>query len=416
MTAIDGDRLLARLDALAQISSGGPGVNRLAYGQQDVVARDLVAVWMTAAGLTVTLDEATNLIGRLPGRGGCSRLLVMGSHLDTVVNAGPLDGAYGVLAAIEVAAASHSLEHELVVVAFANEEGARGTAGLSGSRAIGRPSTVDLDALDDDGVSLAARVRGAGGAPDAIGHAAWVDGSVVAYVELHVEQGPILDRSGCQIGVVEAITGQRQFDIEVLGEANHAGTTPMEGRRDALVAAAELVLAVERLAADGGARVATTGRCVAEPGVRNVVPGRVHLAVDLRDTDAGRLETATGELLAAAQRIGSSRQVAISVERLHDVVATPCHGAIRDAVAASAEQLGLTWRSMVSGATHDGQSMSAIGPVGMVFVPSTGGVSHAPTETTPPDDLVNGANVVLATIVQLDRGALCDHTVSAGES
>ena len=162
------------------------------------------------------------------------------------------------------------------------------------------------------------------------------------------------------------------------------------------------------------ARVATTGRLVAEPGVRNVVPGRVRMAVDLRDADAAVLESAAAALHREADLLAERRRVAVTVETLHAVTPTPCHPSIRDALRVGAEHLGLAWQSMVSGATHDGQSMAAIGPVGMVFVPSTGGVSHAPSETTPPADLVHGANVVLAGVLQLDRSDLCDHSQGDG--
>lgn len=438
---VDGDRLLARLAALAQVSDEGPGVTRLAYSPADVRARDMVAGWMAEAGLEVWVDAATNLIGRLPGRcvpgdgvpgdglpgdgvpgdgrsggalpgggGRCSHYLSTGSHLDTVVQAGALDGAYGVVAAVEVAATlarSGGLDHSLVVVAFANEEGARGTAGLNGSRAIGRPDTVDLAARDDEGVSLGDRLRAAGGDASLIGSAAWRPGALLAHVELHVEQGPILDRSGQSIGAVEAITGQRQLEVEIVGQANHAGTTPMAGRRDALVAAALFIAAVEHVTGPGGVRVATVGRLAVEPNVRNVVPGRVRLTVDLRDAERQRIDAATTELERQGQRIAVERDVTVSLRVLHDVPPTPCHPVVCDAVSQAAEHLGLAWQPMVSGASHDTQSMTALGPVGMIFVPSTGGVSHAPGESTARDDLIAGAEVLLATLSRLDRGPLC---------
>jgi len=411
--SVDVDRLLARLHALEQVSDGGPGVTRLAYSPLDSLGRELVGGWMRAAGLQVHIDQATNVVGRLPGRAGCERVLATGSHLDTVVHGGWLDGAYGVVAAIEVAAAANgaaALDHPLTVVAFANEEGGRGTPGLTGSSAIARGAgTVDLSSLDDEGVSLADRLRSSGGDPDRLDLARWAEESVVAFVELHVEQGPILDRSGRRVGAVEAITGQRQFEVDVVGETNHAGTTPMAGRRDAVVAAAEVVIAVERLTGEAGVRVATVGRMVAEPNVRNVVSGRVHLAVDLRDADRDRMDAATAELERETQRIAVSRDVRISVRGHHSVAPTHCDPVVRAAVIDAAGGLGLSWQPIVSGASHDAQSMAALGPVGMIFVPSMGGVSHAPIENTSPDDLVAGADVLLAALLELDASALCHH-------
>ena len=409
---IDGDRLLARLDALARVSEQGAGVTRLAYSAQDAIGRELVAGWMSDAGLEVTTDPATNVIGRLPRRGSCPRTLVTGSHLDTVVQAGRLDGAYGVVAAIEVAVGAAALHHPLTVVAFANEEGARGTAGLNGSTAIaGRSETVDLGRLDDEAISLADRLRASGGEPEQLDRAAWPIGSTVAFVELHVEQGPLLDRSGRPIGVVQGITGQRQLVVDVVGCANHAGTTPMSGRHDALVAAAELVSSVEHLTGRGGVRVATVGHMTVEPNVRNVVPGRVRLTVDLRDVEGTLLDAATTEFEHRAEQIGVSRGVSITASCIDDIAPTSCHPVVRDAITAAAEHSGLAWQPIISGASHDAQSMAALGPVGMIFVPSADGVSHAPSEATSPDDLVAGANVLLDTLVQLDEGPLCDHTL-----
>ncbi len=233
-------------------------------------------------------------------------------------------------------------------------------------------------------------------------------------MELHVEQGPVLDRSGRTVGVVEAITGQLQFEIEVaFGQANHCRDDADGGRR--LIALRRRPSSSWRCGGQGrgGGLVATLG---AQPGilhVRNVVPGDVHLAVDLRDADAWRSGEAAAELQRQADRIGRGRDVTMSVRCLQDVAPTPCHPAVQAAVVAAAEGAGFAWEPMVSGASHDTQSMAPLGPVGMIFVPSTGGVSHAPAESTTPADLVAGANTLLATLCHLDRAA-CVHDGSAG--
>ena len=235
MTAIDGERLVARLERLARIGrTASGGTTREAYGTLDVEARDLVAGWMDDAGLHPVVDAAGNLIGRRPGTTGGS--LATGSHLDTVVEAGPLDGAYGVVAGVEVADALRrsgvKLAHDLVVVAFANEEGARGTDGMVGSRAlVGDVADAELAAPDDEGVALAQRLRDCGGDPDAIAAARWDTDAVAAFVELHVEQGPVLDAGGLDLGVVLGITGRQAVDIEVTGRPNHAATPTTLSRK-----------------------------------------------------------------------------------------------------------------------------------------------------------------------------------------
>lgn len=406
---IDGDRLLARLDALATVGATSlGGVTREAYGPLDVEARATVAAWMAEAGLVAEVDAGTNLIGRRPGSDPSRPHLATGSHLDTVVEAGALDGAYGVVAAVEVAATLHEsdlgLVHGLTVVAFANEEGARGTDGMVGSRTlVGAVDTAELAATDDDGVPLAERLAAAGGDPAAIDAAAWADGAVAAFVELHVEQGPVLDQHGERLGVVLGITGRLAVDIELAGAANHAGTTPMDLRADALVAAAEVVLAVEALARDGVVRVATCGRIETSPNVRNVVPGRVVVSAELRDDHGAALDRARPELEAAVAAVAERRGIEAAVrwgQRVDPVAADPRVVAVLEGVAARS---GEPWRSMWSGAGHDAQILAARVPMAMLFVPSVGGVSHSPAERTDDDDLVAGAQALLDAVLALDR-------------
>jgi allantoate deiminase len=404
---IDGDRLLSRLGALAAIGAGaGGGVTREAYGPDDVRARDLVSSWMLEAGLDASVDPAGNLVGRRRGPLG-ARWLVTGSHLDTVVDAGPLDGAYGVVAAVEVAAAMSeapvALAHGLAAVAFANEEGARGSAGMAGSRAVvGEVPADELAAVDDAGTTLADRLRVAGGAPDDLAGAVWSPHDVAAFVELHVEQGPVLHASGDDLGVVTAITGRRALDVVLTGTANHAGTTPMDLRADASVALAEVVLAVERLALDGRVRVATCGHLSIEPNVRNVVPGSARLSVELRDTDPDALDAAAAELVQVVAGIARSRGVRAAIEPGQRVAPVSCDPSVVACLAAAAEASGRPWRRMPSGAGHDAQVLAPHLPSGMLFVPSIDGVSHSSRERTDDAHLVAGAQLLLDALLRLD--------------
>jgi N-carbamoyl-L-amino-acid hydrolase len=408
---VDGARLLARLDELATLSATpAPGVTRLAYSPQDVAARDLVAGWMREAGLTCEVDPAGNLIGRRPGGGGGRRVLATGSHLDTVVDAGALDGAYGVVAGVEVAAALHAagvaLRHDLAVIAFSNEEGARGTPGMVGSLAIaGRLAPAHLDAPDDEGVPLRDRIAAAGGRPDRIADAAWPPGSLAAFVELHIEQGPVLDDAGLRAGVVTAVTGRATVDVSIEGAANHAGTTPMDRRADAGVAAARVVLAVHALADDGAVRVATAGLVTVSPGVRNVVPGTATVGIDLRDTDDDRVVAAVARLRAEAARIAEATGTRISVALRSSVAAAPAAPWLADCVRAAIAELRLPCTELPSGAGHDAQVMASLGPIAMAFTPSIGGISHAPGEATHPEDLTAGADLLCRALVHADTAA-----------
>lgn len=405
---IDRERLLARLAQLAAIgATPRGGVTRLAYSPEDVAARDLVASWMQEAGLQTHVDAAANLIGASAtmGEGDC---LVMGSHLDTVVDGGHLDGAYGVVAAVEVAAtlaeSGVALGHALRLVAFSDEEGANGTPGMLGSQAIaGVVDPYELDRLDDEGVRMSARIFAAGGAPEQIGTAAWPAGAIAAYLELHIEQGPVLAATDLAIGVVEAITGRGTVEVTVTGNANHAGTTPMDLRQDAMTAAAEVVLAVERLALDGHVRVATSGHLKVSPNVRNVVAGSVGLGLDLRDVDNSRIDAAIARLRTVVAEIAERRAVDISVVEGQSVTAMPCDPAIVDEVEQAAATLSLPSVRLPSGAGHDAQVIARMAPIGMIFVPSRGGVSHNPAEHTEPEALVAGAEVLLQSLLAADR-------------
>lgn len=408
--AVDGVRLVARLDALAAMGRTPSGATtREAYGIEDVAARTEVAAWMREAGLTVTVDAAANLIGRRTGSGPPGRRwLVTGSHLDTVVEAGALDGAYGVVAAVEVAGALARsgvvLDHDLVVVAFANEEGARGTDGMAGSRAlVGELGAAELAAPDDEGVTLADRLATAGGEPAAVAAAAWDPASVAAFVELHVEQGPVLDAAGAVLGVVTGITGRQAVDIQITGAPNHAGTTPMDLRADAVVAAAEVVLAVEALALDGAVRVATCGHLQVSPNVRNVVPGRVQVSAEVRDQDPVRLGAIGPVLEQTVAEVAERRGVRAEVSWGQHVAPIATDPSVLEVIRAAAARSGQPSIDLPSGAGHDAQILGAHVPMGMIFVPSVDGISHSGDERTEPDHLAAGAQMLADSLLALDQ-------------
>ena len=405
--SIDGPRLLRRLAELGAIGANGPqGITRLAWSPDDRDAVRLVAEWAGEAGAAVETDSVGNLIAERPGSFPGARPLVTGSHLDTVVGAGPLDGAYGVIAGVEILAglqaASVTLRHPLRVVAYANEEGVVAPP-FTGSRAIvGDVAAAELASLGPDGITLADRLRSAGCDPSGLAAATWPT-PVAATVELHIEQGPVLDLAGIGLGVVTAITAQRRGSITISGEANHAGTTPMEARRDALVAAADLVLAIERLGADGPANVATVGRLQAFPGVANVIPGRTEMSFDIRAIDDGRCAEAVARLRERAAALQTESGMTITIDDLPPTRAVPTDAELRRIIAEVAAASDLQTLEMASGAGHDCAHLARLGPVAMVFVPSVGGLSHNALESTPADALLNGTAVLLGTLLHADE-------------
>ncbi|GID32389.1 Zn-dependent hydrolase [Paractinoplanes brasiliensis] len=410
---IDGARLIDTLERLGEIGADpAGGVTRLGLSPEEDAARTFLGDRYAAAGLEAETDPAGNLFVRRPGTSRGKPVLLVGSHVDTVVQGGRLDGAYGVVAALETLRVLHEhrveLPVEMVVVAFANEEGALVQTPFWGSRMLCGSLDDPLGATDRSGRPVGAHLAATGCAPDRLADVAWPPGSVAAFIELHIEQGPSLERQGVPIGVVEGIVGRTILDVDVTGEAQHAGTTPMADRRDALTAAAEIVLAVRRIAAeDRVCATATTGFVAAAPNVTNTIPGAVRLSVEVRDTDRARQARGEGVVREQCARVAASSGCRIEVTatmRSRPVSTAPfLRGVIRQA----ADRLGLPHLTMPSGAGHDAQIVARIAPVGMIFVPSRRGISHAPGEDTAPGDLVNGANVLLHTVLaaqaELDR-------------
>ena len=394
----------ADLEALAEFHEPDTeGWTRRVFSSAYIRSREWVASRMRDAGLAVNADAAGNLVGRLPGpQGG---LLVTGSHTDTVAGAGRFDGPLGVLAAIEVARCirdgGRELLHELRVVDFLGEEPNEFGLSCIGSRAIAGTLTAEhLASRDPSGRTLAAAIALAGGDARRIDEAAWAPGSVNAFVELHIEQGPVLADAGIPLAVVSGIAGIDRMQVTFTGEAAHAGTTPMDLRHDALCAAAEAVLAVERVASTGG--VGTAGRLEVFPGAANVVPGKAEMWAEFRSIDGGWLDDRHERFAKTATEAGARRGVATTVRRLSRTEPVTTSPEVRTVMTGAIEGLGLAYRLLPSGAGHDTVQMARLGPVGMLFVPSAGGRSHCPEEWTAPEHVEAGASALLATILALD--------------
>jgi allantoate deiminase len=375
--------LLARADELGAISEEPDRLTRRFGTQALAQAGELVATWMEEAGLAVRRDGVGNLVGRLDGASDAPPL-ALGSHLDTVPDAGRYDGPLGVLAAIAVAgrlrAAGEQPPVPLDVVAFADEEGARFGIPFLGSAAYaGVFDPAWLTATDGDGVTVADAIRAIGGDPDEIVGAA--QPTLAGYLEVHIEQGPVLEREGLAVGVVSSIAGQTRAVLTLRGEAGHAGTVPMAGRRDALAAAAEVVLAVERVGREHDGLVATVGALDVAPGASNVVPREARLSLDLRHgVDAVRA-AALAELHERVDVICETRKVELGWTTLAERGAVEMSPGLRDRLAEAVAAEGRAVRALVSGAGHDAVVLSRVCPVAMLFVRCAGGISHDPRES-----------------------------------
>lgn len=406
---VETQRIVQRIGELAQFGANPQGgVSRVAFSEADIAGRSYIMGLMREAGLEVRIDAAGNVIGRREGSDPDLPAIMTGSHIDSVPGGGNYDGDLGVIGAIEVAQVLHErgirTRHPLEVVSFTDEEG-----GLIGSLAMtGRQQPGALDVVSHSGKTIREGIRLVGGDPDHLELARRQPGELAAYIELHIEQGAILYEESINIGVVEGIVGIRWWDVTIEGIANHAGTTPMNRRRDALLSAAELALAVNRVATSlPGRQVATVGRIRAEPGAPNVIPGRVVMSLEIRDLEAEKIQQVFDTIDSEAARIAEARHTPIRFEEIDVAVEpAPTDARMREIIAAAAAKLALTHKLMPSGAGHDAQDMAHIAPTGMIFVPSVAGISHSPEEYTLPEDMANGVNVLLQTVLAVDSGAL----------
>ena len=399
---IDLDRLLGRLDALAGIGAiEGGGVCRLALSDEDKAGRDLVVAWMEALGLAVTIDRIGNLTGTRPGLEDGPPVMT-GSHIDTVATGGRYDGNLGVLAGLEVVAtlneAGIETRHPLAIGVFSNEEGARFAPDMMGSGV--HQGALDLDEMLEsvgiDGTTVGDNLRRIGYA----GETECGDVRARAFVELHVEQGPVLEEQGITIGAVEGVQGISWGEHTLTGVANHAGTTPMRLRRDAGFAAAAIACAARRIAVEmGGDQVATVGAITLVPNLVNVVAKEAVLTVDLRNTDEGLLREAEARLADAVERIAGDEGISVARRTLARFEPVDFDPAMVGLVEATAERLGYSVKRMPSGAGHDAQMFAPNCPSAMIFVPSRDGISHNVAEYTAPEDLRAGADVLLQVLL-----------------
>jgi ureidoglycolate amidohydrolase len=405
-------RLHANIAALAELNDdpAAGGITREVYTPTYTRAVVVVREWMEEAGLSTRLDPVGNLYGSWHACDDDAPRVLTGSHIDTTLNAGAYDGVLGVLGAIE---AVHALRargftpsRTLEVVAWAGEEPRFGT-GCVGSRcAAGDLSRADLDRLiDRDGVSMATALHEAGFIPSRLADAVIDPATVHALVELHIEQGVVLETHGEVIGVVEAIAAPHDFRLVFEGAATHAGATPMSLRRDALVGASEAVVAVERAAraSSSGTTVGTVGVVRALPGAINVVPGVAALDVDVRDSDLGAREEVVARIVEEARAIAEARGLTLRVEEIVTDTPVTCSPDVVAASVAACEEFQYNYRRMISGAYHDAMILGRRFPVGMIFVPSRGGVSHHPDEYTAPEELDRGVDVLAGTLERLCR-------------
>ena len=395
------NRALAAFDAIGRTPGG---INRVAYSDADIAGRTFTLDLFRRSGLAPHVDAAGNIVGRLEGLEPGLPPIVIGSHVDSVTDGGNFDGPVGSFGAIEVARSLRAqgvrLRHPLEVVVWQNEEG-----GTIGSKlAVGMLKASDLDAVARSGRTLREGIALTGGRVDELDRAVRGRGSVHAYLELHIEQGGTLEREGLRIGTVTGIVGLRWFDVAVEGVANHAGTTPMDQRQDALLAAAKFAVAVnDAIRAEPGRQVATVGRIVAAPNTRNVVPGRVDLTVDLRDIDPATLDRFEARFRQIATEIGDTTKTTFRMARSVDSAPALSDARLMEAIDASRDALGLTGKRLPSGAGHDAQELAHIAAMAMIFVPSVGGISHSPKEFTDGADIAAGVDVLMNAVARADE-------------
>lgn len=396
-------RLEERIQSLGKIgSTPDGGVTRVALSEEDKEAQTLVSSWMEQAGMSIHLDPAGNLIGRYEGTSKTAQPIVIGSHIDSVVNGGKFDGVIGVLGGIEVI--QHLKEEgiqtlrPIEVVAFCEEEGSRFQSGLFGSRAmIGASIEQDLDLKDKQGITRREALIEFGLDPDKIKEQAVRSrGELTAYLEMHIEQGPILEKMGAPVGIVTDIAGPAWMEVVVDGKAGHAGTLPMSMRRDALLGASEIALYVEKtcLSYPGTPVVGTVGHFEVLPGGSNIVPGRVVFSVDVRDVDEARRNDVINQIKIGAQKVCDRRELHVSFNERLRVNPVQCSSSIVNVMKDKSQEMELVCPELISGAGHDAQLMATIAEMGMIFVRCKDGVSHNPEEFAETADIALGIELL----------------------
>jgi allantoate deiminase len=409
---VNPERLRQNIEGIARFGRDpAGGWSRFVFTEEERKAREFVADLLRQAGMSVSTDPAGNILGRREGLEPQAPAVASGSHIDTVANGGMFDGVAGTTAAIEAVRVIHEnggrTRHPLEVIVFANEEGARFSNALWGSRALLGIVQEDepLRLKDPDGVTLAEAMRASGLDPARVQEARIDPRRYKAFIELHPEQSEVLETQGVTIGAVEGIAGTAWMKARLKGRADHAGATPMNLRRDALAAAAEIVLEVERIARckSSPRTVATVGQLTVKPGGINIVPGEVEMSFDVRDLDKEAGDQTYAAIREAARGICAAREVQIELNELSRVMPVPLNGEIITLIEETCREQGISCRRIVSGAGHDAQLMALICPTGMIFVPSVGGVSHSPDEKTEWHDVATSAQVLLEVLLKLSK-------------
>lgn len=403
-------RVLKRISSLAEIGRepNGGGITREGYTEEERRAKARVQEWMEEAGLHVRMDEAGNLFGTFDGACSEQPRVLTGSHVDTVPNGGMFDGAAGVVAALEVAQdwAERGVrpERNLDVVVFADEEGTRFRGGMTGSRALAGSLAVDelQKRTDENGLSFPEALQQNGLDFQRIRQAERHSDSIAAFIELHIEQGRVLEEQKASVGIVSGIAGAVWLEGTFRGNTDHAGATPMVLRKDVAAALAQLILAAERFPVDiSPTAVATVGKMEVFPGNVNTIPGYAEWMVDIRDIDEKKRDRLVHRIKAEAERIGALRGLSTEVREVFRTTPVSVDPSIKETMIQSAQALGKDYRVMPSGAAHDAMIMGERFPVGMIFVPSRDGVSHHPDEHTDTDDLMDGIRVLERTLYSL---------------
>jgi len=408
----DPSRISEMIDAVAEIG-GDPvgGISRLAYTPEERKTHSLVSGWLRDLGLEVWEDPVGNTLAKRAGADPSLPAIAFGSHLDSVPHGGRFDGIAGVVGMAELmrllAEAEAETIHPILGVAFASEEGARFGEPCIGSKFVaGSLKEADLTRIRDaGGMALGEAMASAGLSPIRLAEARWTTRDVALFLELHVEQGGILEAEGRQIGLVDVVSGSTRIRLVLRGRANHSGATPMSARTDAFVGAAELAVAVEKLTSDPSFRGlrATVGRVDIWPNSMTTIPGRVTMTVDIRDTDSDRQRGAAAQVVERARWICERRGLALASAVIADTSPTVLAMWVRERLKQACESLRLTYRFMTSGASHDSQVVSRLVPAGMVFVPSKGGLSHVPDEWSSATDIARGVDVLFASLLDFDR-------------
>jgi N-carbamoyl-L-amino-acid hydrolase len=401
---VNGQRLNQHLTELAQFGKTPEGgTHRVAYSAEDLQARQYAMKLMREAKLDVSIDAAGNLVGQRAGSDASRKPLMIGSHIDSVPAGGSYDGQVGSMGAIEVAQTlaenNVRLRHPLEVVLFQNEEG-----GTIGSTALARLLTEkDLSIVTNSKKTIREGIQFIGGDPDKLASNVRKKGDLAGYVELHIEQGGLLHQENIHIGVVEGIVGVNWWEVTIDGFANHAGTTPMNQRKDALLAAAKYIDAVNRIVTSvPGRQVGTVGKINAFPGAFNIVPGKVATSLGLRDLDAAKVQMLYEKIQAEVRQIEAATGTKFEFKQVTSSQPAPTDARFRRVIDDAAQQLGFTTKLLPSGAGHDAQEIAHLCPIGMIFIPSRDGISHSPREFSTPNDITNGANVLLHTVLKLD--------------